>query len=549
MSLWKKIAKNEIRIKTSRFRNHRRLFIVLIFSVCFYWGAFIGPYFMDAIIPEVVKEYSYQFETLIVQLIEFTFVSLFLVSLMYPLFVLFRKSEVINKEIILATPVKSVDIIFGEFIGHIPFYSLFILIVGPFGLTLILQINPNMNILHYLVYYLCIFTLYMFGSLIGKFISNWVEKVLGHKRVTDFSNFFLLLISIIVITIYYSFQFMFNFIKIHPEFKGIFLFYPSFWFSNIILYFVNFTLVGSYFPNIWISIILAITVPISISYFFYRKANFFCDLNILAEKDSKTINKENYFYNIIKKGTPRDFKGLVTIQFKVFLRKKENILKLVYMIGTISVLGVLIYISFKTQIFSLIIEPLNIPIIIQTRFDKNAIIFILSWMGGLIFGIFMGMHDFIGSKEILYVYKKSIRGTKALLYSLIYETLIILIFYAIFLTIFFSIIYQIDSVVSLLFFLTYIINSEIIFIQSIGIQCIRPIFGEYQKNLFINNYLIIFIQIVSFLLSLFIFLYSLSILLSPYLVLILTIVFNLGVSGLITFFIMYLGKKRLDKIE
>lgn len=549
MNLWKIIAKNEIRIKTSRFRNYRRLFFILVFSISLYWGLFIGPFFMDAIIPEVVKEYSYQFEVLIFQLIEFTFISLFLIAMMYPLFVLFRKSEVLEKEIILATPVKPADIIFGEFLGHIPFYFLFILIIGPFGLTLILQINPNMNIIHYIIYYICIFTLYMFGSLIGTVLSHWIEKVLGCKKWKDYSNFFLLLISILVITVYYSFQFMFNFIKNHPEFKGFFLLYPSFWFSNILLYFVNFSLIESYILNIWVNVLLAIFIPISISYIFYKKASYFYDLKIMAERESKTYSKENVFHTFIKKITLKDFKGLIIIQFKTFLRKKENIMKLIYMIGTISVLGVLIYISFEAKVFSIIIEPLNIPIILETRFDKNAIIFILSWMGGLIFGIFMGMYDFIDSKELLYTYKKSPKGTKALIYSFIYESLYILIFYDIFLTFFFSFIFQIDFLVSLLFFLTYIINSEIIFLQSIGIQCFRPLFGERHKNLFVNNYLILFIQIISFLLSLFIFIYSLTILISPYLVLILTIFTYLGVSGLIAISTLYFGIRKLDLIE
>jgi len=547
--MWKTIAKNEIRIKTSRFRNYRRVFFILVFSISLYWGLFIGPFFLDAIIPEVVKEYSYQFEALIIQLIEFTFISLFLVAVMYPLFVLFRKSEVIEKEIILAAPIKPADIIFGELLGHIPFYLIFILMIGPFGLTLILQIDPSVNLIYYLIYYLCLFTLYMFGSLIGTFISNWIEKVLGSKKLKNFGNFFLLLTSILVIIVFYSFQFMFNFIKNHPEFKGVFLFYPSFWFSNIILYFVNFSLMDSYILNIWVNLLLAIFIPISISYIFYKKANSFYDLKIRAERESKIYNKEKAFHIFIKKITPRKFKGLVIVQFKAFLRKKENILKLIYMIGTISVLGVLIYISFETQVFSLLIEPLNIPIVFQTRFDRNVIIFILSWMGGLIFRIFMGMYDFIDSKELLFTYKKSPKGIKALIYSFIYESLYFLIIYDIFLTFFFSAVFQIDFLISLLFFLTYIANSEIIFLQTIGIQCIRPLFEERRKNLFFNNYLIFFIQIVSFLLSLFIFIYSLTILISPYLVLIFTIFTNLGVSGLIAFSTLSFGLKKLNTIE
>jgi len=149
LSQWKTIAKNELRIKTNRFRNHRRLFFIIIFSLSLFWGLFLGPFFIDAIIPDIIKEFSNQFESLVVLIIEFTFASFFLIQVMYPLFVLFRKTEIDRKEIILATPVKPADVIFGEFLGQAPFYFLFILIIGPFGLTMVSQINPEMNIFHY----------------------------------------------------------------------------------------------------------------------------------------------------------------------------------------------------------------------------------------------------------------------------------------------------------------------------------------------------------------------------------------------------------------
>ncbi|MFW9874138.1 MAG: hypothetical protein ACFFG0_13615 [Candidatus Thorarchaeota archaeon] len=97
MSLWIVIAKNEIRLKTSRIRNYRRFFFIIIYSISFYWGFFFGLAFLDAIIPEFIKEVSNQFETLIVQLIEYTFTTFFLMAVIYPLFVLFRKAEIDKK--------------------------------------------------------------------------------------------------------------------------------------------------------------------------------------------------------------------------------------------------------------------------------------------------------------------------------------------------------------------------------------------------------------------------------------------------------------------
>ncbi|MFW9828100.1 MAG: hypothetical protein ACFFEY_10935 [Candidatus Thorarchaeota archaeon] len=550
MSLWKKIAKNEIRLKTSRFRKNRKIFFIFTYSICLYWGIILGPIFLDAIIPEIVKELSIQFESLFVQIIEFIFASFFLMAVMYPLFVLFRKSEIEKKDIILASPIKPADIIFGEFIGQIPFYILIILVIGPFGIVLLLQINPEMNLLHYLIFYLSFFTLYILGSLIGVLISNWIEKKFFEKvNLKKSANLILILISIAIIIIYYSFHFLFNFLRDHPEIKSLFLFYPSFWYSNIILYFVNFSFIESYLLNIWVSFLLGILIPLTFSYFFYKKAGIFYELKYSIERNPKMVKNGNKFYIFFQSITNRNYKNLVVIQFKEFLRKKENIIKLIFLLGTTSVLGVFMRLSVKSEIFSLILEPLSIPILFQINYDKNVITIILSWMGGLIFGLFMGMHDFIGSKELLFTYKRSPKGTRAIYYSYLYELLYILIFYDIILTIFFSILFQLDLFIALIFFLSYFLSSEIILIQSTGVQSIRPLFEERRRNLIFNNYLIFLFQIISFLITLFLIIPFFPVTIGPYIGLILIILIDLGLSGIIAIFIFYLAIVRLNKIE
>jgi len=550
LNQWKIIAKNEIRIKTSRFRKHRRFFLLLILSISLYWGLFFGPFFIDAIIPDIIKEFSIQFESLVVQMIEFTFTSFFLISVMYPLFVLFRKTEIDRKEIILSSPIEPRDIIFGEFLGQVPFYLLFILIIGPFGITLISQISSKMNIFHYLIFYLCFFVLYMLGSLIGVVLSNWIEtRILIRDKLENPNKILILLISVLVITIFYSFHFMFNLIRVHPELKPYFLFYPSFWYSSIVLFFVNYSFVEAYFLNIWASTILGIIIPIFFFYIFYKKASVFYDLRLGAEKQPKTIRQDRLIHKFIKKITHKNYKELVIFQFKAFLRKKENLLKLIYIIGTISVLGVVTYITFEGLSVSLNIGSFGFPINLRIRFDKNVIAIILSWMGGLIFGLLMGMYDFFDSKELLFTYKRSPKGLNVLIYSYLYKSFYILIIYAVVLTFFFTTILQLEILGSLLFFFGYIINSVIILLQSIGVQCFRPRFGESRKNMVINNYLILFFQIISFLLTLFIFILPSPGGMNPYLGLIFLILINLGISGLITSILFYLGIKKLNRIE
>lgn len=550
MSLWKTIAKNELRIKTNRVRNHRRAFYIIISSLSLYWGLFLGPFLLDAIIPDIIKQFSNQFESLIVLIIEFSFTSFFLIQVMYPLFVLFRKSEIKRKDIILSSPIKPADIIFGEFLGQLPFYLLFILFIGPFGIAMVSQINPDINIFHFLIFYLCFFSLQMFGSFLGTIISNWIEKrILSRKRFKNSENQLIFLIAIIVILLFYSFHFIFNLIRNHPELKNFFLFYPSFWYSDIILFFIDHSFVETYYINISVSLILAIIIPLLFFYISYKKASFFFDLSVGVENETKRSKREKKIYLFIRKLTPKKYNRLVILHFKVFLRKKENVVKLIYIIGTISLLGVITFVTFESLIFSLNVEPFGFPIVLQVRFDKNVITLILSWMGGLIFGILMGMYDFFGSKELVNLYKKSPNGIPILLYSYIFMSTILSIFYSIILTIFFTFVFQIDFIVSLLFFIGFILNSIVILLQSMGTQCIRPRFEERRRNLVINNYLILIFQIVSFLLTIFIFIPTTPVGISPYLGLVLIILINLGFSGVIASFVFYSGIRRLNALE
>ncbi|KKL95240.1 hypothetical protein LCGC14_1856610 [marine sediment metagenome] len=222
MSLWIIIAKKEIRLKTSRFRKHRRLFFILIFSVLLFWAAYLGPILLDSILPEAFKIYSGSFETLFVNLLENALASLFLMYLMYPLFTLFRKEKISKKEILLASPAKAGDIFLGEFLGQLPFYFLFILGIGPFITTLLIQINTNLTMVHHLLIYLLFFALFIFGSLLGRFIARWIEfKIIKSKKLNRTRNLLLLCISIFIIIIFFLFQLSLELLKANQVLRAI----------------------------------------------------------------------------------------------------------------------------------------------------------------------------------------------------------------------------------------------------------------------------------------------------------------------------------------
>ncbi|MFW9818620.1 MAG: hypothetical protein ACFFE5_03335, partial [Candidatus Thorarchaeota archaeon] len=211
MTLWKIIAKNEIRLKTFRVRKNRRLFFIFIYTLLLLWAAFLGPIIFDEILPEILKYYSVQFEVLISLILEYSFMMLFVMYTIYPLFLLYRKTEIGIKDTIIASPIKPGDIFTGEFIGQLPFYFLFLLGIGPLGTSMLRQINAEMNFLHFIGFYVTTFTLSMFALLLGTILSNWIEnRIYKSKKVRDIHNWVFVILSFIVISIFYIFHFLFE---------------------------------------------------------------------------------------------------------------------------------------------------------------------------------------------------------------------------------------------------------------------------------------------------------------------------------------------------
>ncbi|MFX1302031.1 MAG: hypothetical protein ACFE9X_01610 [Promethearchaeota archaeon] len=550
MSLWIPVAKNEIRLKTSRFRKNRKLFFIVIFSIFLLWSSYLGPILIDAILPEIIKIFSSNYVGIIIPLIEYTFSTLFLMYVMYPLFILFRKAEIGYKEIILASPIKRSDIILGEFIGRLPFYALLILGIGPFGITLILQINPEMNIFHYLIFYLIFFSLSIFGSFIGTILANWVEfRIARSEKIKELRSIFLILLAILVLIIFYSFQYLFGLFRTYPEFKNFLLFYPSLWYSNIILYLIDPKFIELSLFNIWVNIGLAIIIPLLSFYFFYKISNYTYDLNFEFNKKFKIIHKEHKFYNFIKRITHKNYKGLVVIHFKEFFRKKQNKVKLVYIIGVISMFSIFLYLALENQPFVFETSFLGIPIIIQIILNQNVLMLLISWMGSFIFGILMGMSAFVDSKDVLFVYKKSPMGLKAFLQSYLYEMVYILLLIDIFFTILFTFIFILEILVSLTFFFIFMINSIIIIIQAIGIQCIRPLFEERRKNMIFNNYYLLALQVLSLFITLYLIIPVMIGTIDTSSGLFLILLINIGISTGLASLIFSFGIHNLKKIE
>ena len=482
MTLWKTIAKNELKLRTNKFRNHRRLFFIILYSFFIIWAFLLAPWLFDLFMPTLVAAIPpITIKFAIALVIEYIMMAFFLSVFIYPLNSVYRKIEIGFKEIILASPATSGDIFLGEFLGKLPIYLGGILLFTP---IIIGMINPiiNLSTVQYIIIYLCIFGLVLFATLLGSIVASWLErKIAKSERARDLGKILLFLLSIAMVAIMYTLQFLFQFLMDNPQLRNWVMIYPSLWFSNIILYFLDPILISSYILNIWASIALVIIIPLIIFFIAYKKAEKFFTVEGGIEKISIVIERENKFYLLIRKSTGHKWGGLIITQLKEFLRRRESIMKFAYLLGLVGVLGV-IFSNFT----------------MDNLIGESVLIVMLIIIGGMIYGLLFGSYIFVGSKDLIWVYKRSPRNIRALVYSYLLAMLIFNILMALGLTIFFAYFLRFDLFSIIFFFSFYLINSELVISQAVGIQCLSPAFEEKGSSMTTNNLILMVLQFVPF---------------------------------------------------
>lgn len=468
-SSWKTIAKNEIKLRTSRFRSHRRLFFMFLYSILLIW-AFIGaPMLFDLFMPTLATEYSSIFKQVIALLIESLMMVLFLVLVMYPLNNVYREDVTTTRESLLATPVKANDIFLGEFLGKAPIYTMAILIFGP---VVTGMINPiiDMNFYQYLIIYSSVFVLVYFANLIGSILASWIEhKISKNERARDLGKALIWVFTILMVVIMYTIMFFLNFLLTHPELKNWLAFYPSFWYSNLILYSVDPILLDPFVLNIWVNILLSISIPLVVLYLSYKRAESFYTLEGGSEESSKTITKhENAFLGVLRLFLG-NWGGLTVVQLKRFFRKKSNIARIAYVVGLLGFIS-----WFMTRMVTRMEDD---------TFGTMFVTTIIIAIGGAMNSIMLGHLGFVDSKDLIWVYKRSPRGIKSLVYSYLLAMFIFNIFLSVFITTLLTIFLNLDILMSMIFFFEFLLFAELSMCQASGIQCLNPAFGEKDANM------------------------------------------------------------------
>ena len=540
MSIWKTIAKNEIRLATYRFRKNRRLFFLYLCFILAFWGLYFGPNFLDIFLPEFLSYYGYLYLDILVLYFEYFFFLIFLLNIMLPLYNLYNNKGSKIEEIVLASPVKPKEIFFGMFIWKWPFYILFVLFIGPLFSGLLNQIG-DLTIFHYFVIYFCTFVLVVFSQLIGNVISNLVEyKINRSQKAQNTRKVRILVISLILIIFYFFIRFLSTLFFSSPSLKNWLNFFPSNWYSYIIIYTIDPSILSPIFFNIWIMIFLAIFIPIITFLVSYKKSNTFYIIKSSGDFSDLITGKDKKIFSFLRKITLNKWKVLIQTHFKEFFRNEEYLLKFFYAVVLNIIFGIVLAIS---------LGEFNLGLISDFQIYKLLEIMIVSWIGSILFGSMSGLYIFIESKNLLNVYKKSLRGTKSLVYSILYFLVYLVIFIDLISVTLFTFIFQLDLSLFLIFIVTYFLVNITIVLEMIGIQCLKPIFKDRKSMIMMNVYILIILQILSLLLTFSVFIPYISDDIEPILALVYIFIIHFGITLGIALVLFFLGMRKISKFE
>jgi len=179
---WLVIAKNRYRTTTSGIRSIRPYFLPLVIGLLVVYVAFIAPAVVTPLIDDFTAFIITRAAVPMVQIILFMF---FFYLILFPITDTLREVQTSQLEILVRAPLKPSDVLLGEFLGAIPFYSIAItLITGTFTAFLNpLGLDIIQNAIIIITFVITLLSALWIGTVIAAILRTKLGKTVRGKDV------------------------------------------------------------------------------------------------------------------------------------------------------------------------------------------------------------------------------------------------------------------------------------------------------------------------------------------------------------------------------
>jgi hypothetical protein len=171
---WLIVARNEYRIRTSAIREYRSYLPYVIIILLAFYVFYLAPKLVGLIENEILELFLSQ---VAVALVRMMFVVFFFMFITFPISQSLKDIQTQQQYIFLSAPIKSSHVLLGEFLGSLPLYAIFIVLLIGFFTALMNPLGFSLiQILLIVIAFLLIFTTALW---IGTVISSIIRTRLG----------------------------------------------------------------------------------------------------------------------------------------------------------------------------------------------------------------------------------------------------------------------------------------------------------------------------------------------------------------------------------
>ena len=341
---WLVVARNEYRIRTSRIRRIRAYFPYIVACILAIYVLFITPSLSVLFIDEVMSLLLSQVAPVAVKIILFT---IFVYFIIIPVTDTLRQEEPKQVEIFLAAPMKPSDVLFGEFLGEMPLYVIFVTVVAGPLLAFLSHLGLNMI---QIAITAAIFIVTFFSAFwIGTVLAAVLRTRLGESsRGKDMGRALAMIIALPLVALIYAMQFG-GFLEAlaDPSQSGIsriiLNLLPSSWGGEVV---VGFIANPGDIEAVGFQTLLGLSGLLFFSLGILWLGMKVADRAYSLEPTEFTASKakpDGVFYNSVRfLGGGDSFSVVLVSAFKDFSRRLENLSNMIYIVGLLLLMNIFI---------------------------------------------------------------------------------------------------------------------------------------------------------------------------------------------------------------
>ena len=338
---WLVVARNEYRVRTSRIRRIRPYFPFLVIGLLAIYVAFVAPAFVSVFVDEFVAFILSNTALAMMQIILFL---LFIYFLIIPISSTLREEQTAQLEIFLAAPVTPGDVLLGEFLGQLPIYAIFVTIVTG---ALVALLSPlGLGIVQMVIIVVIFIITFFSGFWIGSVIAAVLRTRLGKTaRGRDIGRGLAMIIALPLVALVYAIQFGGLLDALAAPGAGvvttILSLLPSSWGGEVVVAFAanpgNTWAVGLETVTRFGGLIVFFVVSLWVGTIVASRAYSLEPSTFTAS----TAKPDGVFYRTVDSlGGGGAFGTLVVSVFKDYGRRLENLSNIIYITGLLFVLAV-----------------------------------------------------------------------------------------------------------------------------------------------------------------------------------------------------------------